>query len=65
MADGKEIIGTRGVLDVINDGWGNTVLHNYVKYDLNHIKLSEDDKIRLSNKWIVMTEPDEITEPEK
>jgi hypothetical protein len=56
MADGKEIVGEREMLDTFMDGWSNTLIHNYKKYDLNGAEIGSGKKIKLSNKWIVSEE---------
>ena len=53
MADGKEIVGEREMLDTFMDGWSNTLIHNYKKYDLSGAEIGSGKKIKLSNKWIV------------
>lgn len=56
MADGKEIVGERELMDTFMDGWSNTLIHNYTKYDISGAKIGQGKKIKLSNKWIVSEE---------
>jgi hypothetical protein len=56
MADGKEIVGERELMDTFMDGWSNTLIHNYTKYDISGAKIGQGSKIKLSNKWIVSEE---------